>query len=232
MTDNLVSYYVINGGCSRVPTLHELVMEIKALEIELGFHLEVVHVPGTLMIEQGTDGLSRGLWLAAERRPADVNQQLFNAIKITDPLMEWALEVSGNAGRRCKIMDFSLCVDMREADHQLSLWAPPPECGRQVLVAFLQRWVQVADDTSGLFLIPRILQRSWGRVCRYVQEIGVYLPTGLPGPCRWNGVLPFVLLYIPAHVLSLRNKPRMDKSAPPRAKRWHQFQAQEVRGLS
>jgi hypothetical protein len=29
-------------------------------------HLEVIHVPGKLMIHQGTDGLSRGLWMTPE----------------------------------------------------------------------------------------------------------------------------------------------------------------------
>ena len=74
VTDNLVSYYVINSGSSREPSLHQLAREIKELAFELGCHLEVVHAPGTLMIEQGTDGQSRGLWLAQERRPTGINQ--------------------------------------------------------------------------------------------------------------------------------------------------------------
>ena len=57
-TDNLVSYYVIQGGSSRTPALQKLVLRIKELEQELGCHFEVVHVPGTMMIWQGTDGLS------------------------------------------------------------------------------------------------------------------------------------------------------------------------------
>jgi hypothetical protein len=66
-TDNLVMYYVIQGGSSTSPELHRLVLCTKLLELELGCHLEVIHVPGTLMICQGTDGLSRGLWLAPSR---------------------------------------------------------------------------------------------------------------------------------------------------------------------
>jgi hypothetical protein len=67
MTDNLVSYYIVNQGSSWSEALHALVMEIKAICETLSCVLEVVHVPGRLMIEQGTDGLSRGLWLAPER---------------------------------------------------------------------------------------------------------------------------------------------------------------------
>jgi hypothetical protein len=67
MTDNLVSCYIINQGSSRSPGLQQLVSEIKELCLKLECQLEVVHVPGTLMIVQGTNGQSRGLWMAPER---------------------------------------------------------------------------------------------------------------------------------------------------------------------
>jgi len=38
-----------------------LIREIRILEMELGCVLDVIHVPGLLMIDQGTDGLSRGV---------------------------------------------------------------------------------------------------------------------------------------------------------------------------
>lgn len=53
--DNLVSYYVINDGTSRKPSLHKLAREIKDLAFELGCHLEVVHASGTLVIEPYRD---------------------------------------------------------------------------------------------------------------------------------------------------------------------------------
>jgi hypothetical protein len=40
-----------------------LVQQIKALELALGCRMEAIHVPGTKMISQGTDGLSRGIWV-------------------------------------------------------------------------------------------------------------------------------------------------------------------------
>jgi hypothetical protein len=49
-------------GSSKTLSLHLLVKQVKALEFALGCRLEVIHVPGTTMITQGTDGLSRRLW--------------------------------------------------------------------------------------------------------------------------------------------------------------------------
>jgi hypothetical protein len=61
-TDNLVSYYVLTSGSSTFPGLHTLILQIKTLVLQLQCHLVVIHAPGVVMIQQGTDGLSRGVW--------------------------------------------------------------------------------------------------------------------------------------------------------------------------
>ncbi len=66
-TDNMVSYYVVQNGSSANPALHELICRIKMWEVELGCRIEAIHVPGVAMIDQGTDGLSRGLWISPDR---------------------------------------------------------------------------------------------------------------------------------------------------------------------
>lgn len=61
MTDNLVSHHIVNGGSSTNPNLHRAVQEIEDLEQLVQCFSEAVHVLGTLMIKQGTDGQSRGI---------------------------------------------------------------------------------------------------------------------------------------------------------------------------
>jgi hypothetical protein len=61
-TDNLTTYWVASSGSSPSPRLHVLIKEIRLLEMELDCCLQVIHVPGVVMIDQGTDGLSRGVW--------------------------------------------------------------------------------------------------------------------------------------------------------------------------
>jgi hypothetical protein len=58
----MVAYDVVRKGTSRSPKLRVLVLELKRLELLHGCHLEVSHVPGDALIDEGTDGLSRGVW--------------------------------------------------------------------------------------------------------------------------------------------------------------------------
>jgi hypothetical protein len=61
-TDNEVTYNICKKGSSKTLSLHILVQQLKALGLTLGCRLEVIHVPGTTMITQGADSLSRGIW--------------------------------------------------------------------------------------------------------------------------------------------------------------------------
>jgi len=62
-TDNLVTYFITAAGASWSPQLHELITLVKLTEMELRITLAVVHVPGVVMIEQGTNGQSQGVWV-------------------------------------------------------------------------------------------------------------------------------------------------------------------------
>jgi hypothetical protein len=61
---NLVTFYIFSSGSSGSPKLHKLIYHLKSLKLTLAIYLEVVYIPGTHMINQRTDGLSRGLRLA------------------------------------------------------------------------------------------------------------------------------------------------------------------------
>ena len=59
-TDNDVSEGAIHKGTSSSPLLFELILRLKTLELSSETKFNFVHVAGTRMIQQGTDGLSRG----------------------------------------------------------------------------------------------------------------------------------------------------------------------------
>jgi len=230
ITDNLVSCYVLNSGSSRSPRLHEVIEEIKTLTMELGCRLEIVHAPGTLMIKQGTEGLSRGVWVAPSRRPQGFNQALFEAVPYSEALGAWAASCVYSK-EQPKYLDPTDLLTVDQGQGILTIWNPPPECARQTIASFLFMWVQNPQNTEGLFLVPQNLQRQWGRISRHVREVGVFHSEVLPTNCAFPSHLPFVLLHVTPHQHSLR-KPRLDGNSRAPRKNWHNHQAEEVRGLS
>ena len=57
----MVTYDIFRRGTSKSDALWKLFLRIKLLELELQCPVLVIHVPGTIIISQGTDGLSRGV---------------------------------------------------------------------------------------------------------------------------------------------------------------------------
>jgi hypothetical protein len=62
-TDNSIAKSCFYQGGLSSKLLHELILHLRNAELKYGFSLHDVHVAGTRMIAQGTDGLSRGLML-------------------------------------------------------------------------------------------------------------------------------------------------------------------------
>ena len=61
-TDNSTVEGAVHRGNSKSKKLFKLVCKLRKLQMRYGFMIFVIHVSGTRMIEQGTDGLSRGLF--------------------------------------------------------------------------------------------------------------------------------------------------------------------------
>jgi hypothetical protein len=95
-TENEVTYNICKKGSSKTLSIHLLVQQLKALELALGCSLEVIHVPGTTIITQGNDSLSRGVW--ANGFNTDFN---YFAVEVFLPdfpslyLTQWALSHIG-----------------------------------------------------------------------------------------------------------------------------------------
>ena len=77
-TDNDTTYNIVSSGTSSEPALLSILRRLKSLQARWKFILEVIHVPGDVMILQGTDGLSRGLWIQGHY--ADTMEDLFREL--------------------------------------------------------------------------------------------------------------------------------------------------------
>jgi hypothetical protein len=98
-TDNIVTYFVMQNGSSSSPKLHKLVRAAKLLELRLGCRIEVVHVPGCLMIVQGMGGLSQGMWIAPKRllqSSLDESMLTLEVVPFSPVFGEWLLKLTGH----------------------------------------------------------------------------------------------------------------------------------------
>jgi hypothetical protein len=52
------------------------------------------------------------------------------------------------------------------------LWAISPTVARQAISTALSAWVESPLNSSHLFLVPRVMQRDFGRLNRHIQFLG------------------------------------------------------------
>ena len=235
-TDNLVTYYIISGGSSSSPELQKLIRHLKYLELKLGIRLEVIHIPGKHMIEQGTDGLSRGLQLSGtrlKRAPQDETQRVFEAVQPTPRVLAWAHE---QLAPHCRhptsiVMNSISSWTFQDITRQSSLWFPAPEWAHQLLDAVVNVWVERPWDTEAFFIIPRVFQRDWGRVSKHIIELGLHPAADIPDYGALTDI-PCLILHLPCYVRSLPPPRWMEPPTQSQREEWHREQAEHLRGLS
>ncbi|CAJ1936812.1 unnamed protein product [Cylindrotheca closterium] len=229
-TDNSGVYWIATTGSSRTRSLHKLISEIRLLELDLQCVLQVVHVPGRVLITQGTDGLSRGVWMSALQDIMDsdrLTQAIFDPVPF-DMALVWTHlpQMAHLTWYRSWNQPWtaSLCL------HQTTAWCPPPELARQLLTFLLNSWVECPFTASALLFVPRVVEASWRHMSRYVYKLDTIYPhkTNLRFPPLLP--IPIVVLYIAPHTLSLNPNSRLDKT-PTAAPFWHAAQATLMRGL-
>jgi hypothetical protein len=232
-TDNSTSYWIAASGSSGSPALHKLIEEIRLLELELGCTLQVIHVPGIIMISQGTDGLSRGIWMSALQGLEDsgrMTQAVFDPLRFDKGLVDSYVR-NYQLAQRYVYCDWNTTWSARNYFDQLSVWFPPPEMARQVLIFMLETWAERPLTTSSLFFIPRTVPAFWWGLSRHLIELPTIYPHLTPLHLPPVLPIPIVVLYLPPHQRSLSTKDRLARSAVPANAFWHRQQAALLRGL-
>ncbi|CAJ1946038.1 unnamed protein product [Cylindrotheca closterium] len=178
-TDNSGVYWIATTGSSRTRSLHKLISEIRLLELDLQCVLQVVHVPGRVLITQGTDGLSRGVWMSALQNIMDsdrLTQAIFDPVPFDMALVWTHLPQSAPVTQYRswnQPWTASLCL------HQTTVWCPPPELARQLLTFLLNSWVECPFTTSALLFVPRVVEASWQHMSRWTR-LPLPPPLGMP----------------------------------------------------
>jgi hypothetical protein len=233
-TDNSGVYWIATTGSSKSLSLHALIGRIRRLELELNCFLQVVHVPGLVLIEQGTDGLSRGVWMSSCQHLASEDQltkSIFDPLPFDRILVDRYTSRLHHDDRPWTYYHWDQPWKTRDCLGRFTVWFPPPELARQVLSFVLNAWMECPQITSGLFFVPRVLETTWRSMSRFLVEIDLIFPH--KEILRSPPVLPIpiVVLYLAPHQRSLAPLKRMERPADPAFSHWHRQQATHMRGL-
>jgi hypothetical protein len=201
-TDNSTAENCFFGGGSSSKLLHELVLRLRKAEMEHGFTLHTVHVAGTRMIAQGTDGLSSGILLegvvkgedmlsfvdlsqtAVERHPevlvyvkSWVDLVLGTSRVLT--VEEWFREGHGITGG--KIGSKGIWIPLHAADGKVYIWSPPPIIA-DIALEECAKAIHKRTNAYHIFLIPRLYSPLWLRMFYKLSDFVFKLP---PGSRHW-----------------------------------------------
>ena len=243
-TDNMVTYDVCRRGTSRSPGLHRLIRELRLLENYLGCILSVIHVPGTEMIHQGSDGLSRGQWInPLNHDPLWDFRGLFLPVVPSLHLMSWGLElVQGQSTRADELgglQDYPWRFvgdedpwDAQSLINQFCFWTVSPSLARQAMTQASLAWCESPFTSAHIFIIPRIFQREYGRVNKYFEFLGQHDdPLGPTSPSSHS--LPLLVFALCPHKHRLSDLPsRVDPPPPFREPPWVAAQMAALHGMS
>ncbi len=174
-TDNLMAEGCFYRGSSKLVHLHALVLELRTLEMTFGMTIHVIHIAGSRMIAQGTDGCSWGSMMEgvmAGRDMLSFVDLLQNAVKRRPPVLEWVqswtnlpkLEplppegwfkeghgfVSGTLDKN------KVWIPTHAGKNKLHLWTPPPTVADAALEELLKARHK-RTDTYHVVLIPRLM---------------------------------------------------------------------------
>ena len=111
------------------------------------------------MIEQGTDSLSRGVWCSPWHGIPDqrtIAAHVFSPIQPDFTLINSIVKQFGLSTRWIYCDWHKLWTSYAVMD-SFTVWFPPPELARQLLIEILTLWSERPLSTQALFIIPRVL---------------------------------------------------------------------------
>jgi hypothetical protein len=195
-TDNFTAESVFYKGHSSSFRLNELALRLRKLEMNGDIKLNMVHIPGTRMIAQGTDGLSRGdltEGVMHGRSMLDFIPLNRSALEHQPSLLHWIrqwlpssdLHVLGPEDwfeKGHSILGGALDPITRawmpeEMGDAWLLWHPPPPIAAEALEEMdssrhKRKWL------NHIFVAPRLMTFSWRKRLNKISDLVFEIPPG------------------------------------------------------
>ena len=163
-TDNRVMESTYFKGSSSSSKLHELIVELRKMEMEGQFIIHIIWVAGTRMIKQGADALSRGEF----SNPAMVGPKFLDLL----PLNETAFQRQGTLRSMVKgwLNDDWHFTTTTDWFHKVFtepegswVWAPPPALAK-IAVEQMCEVIHVFPKSRHVFICPSLLKGYWEKM--------------------------------------------------------------------
>ena len=198
-TDNSTTENIAQKGSSTSPLLFELIVRLYKLPMKYHCSVQVVHVAGTRMIKQGTDGLSRGdllegvlkgktmmsfvpLHLAATDAEASLKPWIESwSRKLGNRSVEW-LEPEDWFERGHDIQGFRKNIDGRTIPAYKPgtfVWNPPPSAAR-IALEELRQARHKRQKSAHVFIVPSLMTPEWNSQLYKTADIILKVPAKTP----------------------------------------------------
>ena len=234
-TNNSTAESVAAKGSSTSPLLFELVTRLYQLTMKFLCCVNIIHVAGTRMIAQGTDGLSRGDLLKGVLNGRSMMSYIplhLSALDREFSLKAWISSWAGS-GRTEKI-EFLSPEDWFLRGHDINgygvncdgrvlpiyqkgifVWTPPPAAARQALEELKQARHKRQSSTH-IFVVPHLMTPEWKSQLYKTSDLIFTLPFGAEHwPALHHESLTIVVCfpYLRREHWELKATPLMDRMA-------------------
>ena len=227
-TDNEVVEATIYKGNSASPLLFDLVLRLKAVQLNYSCRLVVTQVAGTRMIAQGTDGVSRGTLregVAAGQRMLEHCPWNKSALVSSNALKGWVESWAGCQPNFLRPEDwYTLGHDisgwaqdkeglprpkLKEGCH---VWAPPPAasdaCMEEIRKARMKR-----KRSLHIVLVPKLMTPLWMRQFSRIVDVYFFVPAKpdhhfWPSHCHEALYVGLALPYLNHRPFQIRQTPK------------------------
>jgi hypothetical protein len=227
-TDNSTAESAFYKGSSSSKKLHSLVLRLQKLAMDYSIILHVIHVAGTRMISQGTDGCSRGVLMEGVMAGrsmlsfVDLDKSAVTRCSSLLPWIrswcghqsiqpltveEWYVEGHGITGGHSD--KHGVWIPDHEPSNRMHLWAPAPAIADAMLEELLKARHK-RTDTWHIIVIPRLMAPRWRRLFHKVSDLMFAVD---PGNAFWPSNM-FEPLYVGIVFPFIRHRPWQLKRAP------------------
>ena len=192
-TDNSTVEGAVTKGNTPSPRLFELIMELKRCQMLHEFMVHVIHVSGTRMISQGTDGVSRGDIKQVMTIDKPIRQLVpinISAMDLSATLREWMSSwCGGNAlflepaqwfqdGHDIRFDNSSPPPRRMLHESGIYVWTPPPAIA-DVALEQLRHSRLKRQKSLHVVVIPRLFVYLWRKQLHKAADLVVTPPLGL-----------------------------------------------------